>query len=97
MSVPIKQGGTAIPKPEKMTDLNYQASKCECSHLLDSLKNREMFDFACHTNTMAAVRARIKEEKVVKADIILEGLKSKMDKFEARKLDYLREKGQGHV
>ena len=96
VSVPIKQGGTAIPKPEKMTDLNYQASKCECSHLLDSLKNREMFDFACHTNTTAAVRARIKEEKVVKADIISEGLKSKMNKFEARKLDYLREKGQGH-
>ena len=52
-----------------------------------------MFDSACHTNTMAAVRARIKEEKVVKADKILDGLKSKMNKFGARKLDYLREKG----
>ena len=59
VSVPIKQGGTAIPKPEEMTDLDYQASKCECSHLLDSLKNREMFDFVCHTNTTAAVRVRI--------------------------------------
>ena len=45
---------------------------------------------------MAAVRARIKEEKVVKADRILDGLKSKMDKFGAWKLDYLRERGQGH-
>ena len=62
MSVPIKQGGTAIPKPEEMADLNYQASTCDCSHLLDSLKNRELFDSAC-------------QEKVVKADRILDGLK----------------------
>ena len=96
MSVPIKQGGTAIPKPEEIANLNYQASTCECRHLLDSLKNREMSDSACHNNTMAAVRARIKEEKVVKADRILDGLKSKMDKFGAWKLDYLRERGQGH-
>ena len=95
MSVPIKQGGTVIPKPEEMTDLNYQASTCECSLLLDSLKNRGMLDSASHTNTTTGVRARIKEEKVVKADKILDGLKSKMDKFGARKLDYLREKGTG--
>ena len=62
VSVPIKQGGTAIPKPEEMADLNYQASTCDCSHLLDSLKNRELFDSAC-------------QEKVVKADRILDGLK----------------------
>ena len=65
VSVPIKQGGTVIPKPEEMTDLNYQASTCECSLLLDSLKNRGMFDSASHTNTTTGVRARIKEEKVV--------------------------------
>ena len=95
VSVPIKQGGTSIPKPEEIADLNCQASTCECSHLLGSLKNRELFDSACHTNTMTAVRARIKEEKVAKADRILDGLKSKMDKFGARKVDYLREKGTG--
>ena len=87
VSVPIRQGGTAIPKPEEMVDLNYQASKCGCSHLIDSLKGREMFDVACHTNTMASVRARINEEKVVKADKILDGLKYKMNKFGDRKLD----------
>ena len=45
---------------------------------------------------MASVRTRIKEEKVAKADKILDGLKNKMDKFGARKLDYLRGRGQGH-
>ena len=70
VSVPIKKGGIAIPKPEEMSDLNYQASTCECSHLLDSLKNREIFDSACHTNTMAVVRARIKGEMVAKVDNI---------------------------
>ena len=63
--------------------------------LYNSLKGREMFDDACHTNTMASVRARIKEEKVAKVDIILDGLKNQMDKKGARKLDYLREKGTG--
>ena len=49
-------------QPEEMVDLNHQASSCECSHLIDSLKGREMFDAACHSNTIASVRARIKEE-----------------------------------
>ena len=89
VSVPIRQGRTAIPKPEEMVDLKYQASTCECSHLIDSLKGREMFDAACHTNTMASVRARIKEEKLAKADKILDRIKNKKDKKGARKLDYL--------
>ena len=54
-----------------------------------------MFDAACHTNTMASVRARIKEEQLAKADKILDGIKNKMDKKCARKLDYLREKVTG--
>ena len=36
-----------------------------------------MFDAACHTNTMASVRARIKEEQLAKADKILDGIKNK--------------------
>ena len=76
-----------------MVDLNYQASTCECSHLIDSLKNREMFDDVWHTNTMELVRANIKEEKVVKANKITNRAKNKMKIFDARKLDYLREKG----
>ena len=91
VSVLIRQGGTTILKPEEMADLNYQVSTCECSHLFDSLKNREMF----YTDAMVAVRVRIKEEKRMKADKILDGLKNKINKFGARKLDYLREKGTG--
>ena len=64
--------------------------------MFDSLKNREMFDSACYNNTIATVRVRIKEEKVVKTDNFLDGLKNKMDTFGARKLDYLRERGRGH-
>ena len=60
MSVSIKQGGTSIPKPEEMVELNYQSPNCECSHLIDSLKGREMFDAVCHTDTMIKVRERMK-------------------------------------
>ena len=60
--VQIRQGGTIIPKREEMIDLNYQASTYECSHLIDSRKNREFFDTACYTNTMTPVRARIKKK-----------------------------------
>ena len=74
-----------------MTDLNYQVSTCECSHLFDSLKHREMF----YTDAMVAVRVRIKEEKRMKADKILDGLKNKINKFGARKLDYVRERRTG--
>ena len=55
VSVSIRQGGTAIPKPEEMVDLNYLASTCECSHLLDSLKGKEDFDPVHHTATTKEV------------------------------------------
>ena len=42
---------------------------------------------------MELVRANIKEEKVVKADKITNRAKNKMNIFDARKFDYLREKG----
>ena len=63
MSVSIKQGGPTIPKPEEMAELNYKASICECSHLIDSLKEREVFDGACHTSTMKEVREMMKVER----------------------------------
>ena len=52
----IKKGGTTIPKPEEMADLSYLASTCECSHLLNALKGKEMFDPVNHTATMKEVR-----------------------------------------
>ena len=55
----IKKGGTVIPKPEEMAELNYQSSTCECSHLIDSLKGRETFEAMCHTCTMKEVRERM--------------------------------------
>ena len=51
-----------------MKDLSYQVSICECSHLIVSLKDRDLSDAACHTNTIKLVRARIKEEKVEKVN-----------------------------
>ena len=62
----MKQGGTAIPKPEEMAELNYKASTCECSHLIDSLKEREVFDGACHTSTMKGMREMMTVEKAEK-------------------------------
>ena len=46
-----------------MAQLNYLSSTCECGHLIDSLKGREMFDAVCHTGTMKEVRERMKVEK----------------------------------
>ena len=93
MSVSIKEGGPAIPKPEEMTKMNYKASICECSHLIDSLKEMEVFDGACHTSTMKEVREMMKVEKAAKFEKTLESVRSKMDKLGAQRLDYLKEKG----
>ena len=61
--VPIRQeGDTDIPRPEEMADLNYLASSCECSHLLDALKRKEDFDPVYHTATMKDARGNEEEE-----------------------------------
>ena len=52
--VPIRQ--------EEMADLNYLASSCECSHLLDALKGYEDFDPVYHTATMKDVREMKKKK-----------------------------------
>ena len=95
VSVSIKQGGTTIPKPEEMAELNYQSSTCEYSHLIDSLKVRDMFDAVCHTVTMKEVREMMKAEKVRNFEKTLKGVRSKIDQLGARRLDYLNEKGTG--
>ena len=64
VSVSIRQGGTTIPKPEEMVDLNYLASTYECSHLLDSLKGKEDFDPVRQTATMKEVRGGYEEEEI---------------------------------
>ena len=47
-------------EPEEMADLSYLASTCECSHLLNALKGKEMFDPVYHTATMKEVREEMK-------------------------------------
>ena len=59
MSVSIKQDDTTIPKLEKLGELNYQYSTCECSHFIDSLKGRETFEAIRHTCTMKEVREKM--------------------------------------
>ena len=76
-----------------MVELNYKASTCGCSHLIDSLKEREVFDGACQTRAIKGGREMVKVEKVAKFEKTLESIRSKMDKLGARRLDYLKEKG----
>ena len=95
VSVPIKQGGTAIPKPMEMADLNYLASSCECSHLLDSLKGKETFDPVYHSKTLKEVRVEIRKKKTERSEILLGTIKRSIEKKGARRLDYLKEKGTG--
>ena len=84
-----------LPKPEEMAELNYKASTCECSRLIDSLKEREVFDGACYTSTMKGVREMMKVKKAAKFEKTLESVRSKMDKLGTRRLDYSKEKGTG--
>ena len=62
MSVAIKQGQTAIPKPVDMADLNYLASTCECNHLLNSLKGKDKIDPVFHSETLKEVRVEIRKK-----------------------------------
>ena len=80
VSVSFRQGVTANPKPEKMTDLNYLASTCECIHLLDSLKEKEDFDSVHHTAIMKEVREEMQKKKLAASDDVLWKFESGMDK-----------------
>ena len=79
MSLLIKQGGTVIPKLEKIVELNYKASTYEYSHLIGSLNGREFFDSAYHTGMMKKMSTMIKVEKAGKFEKILKGVRSKFD------------------
>ena len=79
-----------------MTELNNQSSTCECSHLINSLKGREIFDAVCRTGTMKEVRVRMKVEKAGKFEETLKGVGSKIDKLVTRRLNYLRRTVLGH-
>ena len=75
-----------------MADLNYLASSCEFSHLLDSLKGKETFDPVYHSETM---RVEIRKKKTERSEILLEKIKNSIEKKGAMRLDYLKEKGTG--
>ena len=63
-----------------MADLSYLASTCECSHLLDALKGKEIFDPVYHTATMKEVREEMKKKKLVTSDDILRKVESGIQK-----------------
>ena len=95
VSVSIKKGRTAIPKPKETADLNYLASTCECSHLLDSLKGKEEFDPVHHTANIKEVREEMKNKKLAASDDVLRKVESGMDENGVRRLNYLKEKVTG--
>ena len=75
VSVSFKQDRITMPKLEEMAELNYQSSTCECSHLIDSLKGRKIFDAVCHAGTMTEVRETMKIEKAGKFEKKLKGVR----------------------
>ena len=75
-----------------MVDLNWQAFLCKCSHLIDSLKGREIFGSVCHSWTMIEVRGRNKEEKKKQLNEILIEIRSGLDKVVTCRLYYLKDK-----
>ena len=95
MNVSIRQGGTTIPKLEEMVDLNYLESTCECSNLLNTLKGKEVFDPVYHTATMKEVREEMNKKKLATVDDTRWKIESGIDKKEAWRLNYLKEKGTG--
>lgn len=87
MWLPNRAGRTAIPTPEEMVE------SCECSHLIDSLKGREMYDDVCH-KFYDSSSCRDESGEGQKSEKVLVWLLSGMDKLGAR-LDYLKEKEMG--
>ena len=65
-----------------MADLNYLASTCDCSYLLDALKGKEIFDPVYHSTTMKEVREEMKKKKLATSDDILRKVESGMQKKE---------------
>jgi len=92
VSVSIKLGGTTIPKPEEKADLNYLVSTCECSHLIDALKGKELFDPVFYTATMKAVQDEMKKKKLDASDEVLKKIEREIDKKGARRLNHLKER-----
>ena len=79
----------------EIADLNYLASTCECSHLLDSLKGKDKFDLVFHSETLKEVRAEIRKKRTANSEILLKKIKSSIEKKGARRLKYLKEKRTG--
>ena len=70
VSVTVKQDGTIIPKLKEMVDRNYQASMCECSYLLDSVKGNQKIGSVFHSETLKEVRVEIRRKKVKISEIL---------------------------
>ena len=78
-----------------MVDLNYLGTTYEYGHLIDSLKGKDKFDPVFHSETVKEVRAEIRKKKTTNSEILLEKIKSSIEKKGARRLKYLKEKGSG--
>ena len=89
-SVPIKQGGMAIPMPNEMQDLNHRVSVCECSHLIRCMAGKESFDPVHHSAVVREVREEGKLQRQLKANEMLRKVKGGMGKKGARRLNYLQ-------
>lgn len=61
--VSIKQGETTIPKQEVIVEFNNYSSTCECSHFIDPLKVRKIFDAIYHKEKIKEIKGRMKIEK----------------------------------
>lgn len=96
-SVPIRDGGMAIPKPKDMANLNFKTSQCQCTHLIQALTNKTPFDLIFHQQTIAAVRTEHQNRKKSITDTILQSIeyeKSSTPHFK-RHIKYIQEKGTG--
>ena len=51
-SIPIKQGGVAIPMPSEMLDVSHRVSTCEYSDLVRRMKGQEYFDLSHHSTVV---------------------------------------------
>ena len=62
-SVPMKEGGMAIPKPKEVSTINYMASTCQCAHLIQALLSKTDLDLIYHRQKILTVRAENQEHK----------------------------------
>ena len=94
-SVPIKLSDASIQVPATAADCNCQTSTCQCSQLLQAMKDVVYLEHALHNEFTAEAHTEHRNRKQEAGRNILAHLKRDMDTKEKRCLECLQKQGMG--